>query len=389
MNGQGAGAIRKALGSAFHAGVYKAVLSDPTAKDARYRKITLVRQAKGGYLLEKLTKAQAFHEHLTDEAAAAFLEEALSSGFKQYNGWDEQHEYSIRVTSKGKVLSNRAPANRAPTPETSHDREKQYILPEGAPIPPLVDLGIFTKEGKVANPMRDKYRQINRFLELIADETDKLPDDRPLRVIDFGCGKSYLTFILYHFFTEIRRRAVDMTGLDLKRDVVVNCSQIAERYGYERLRFIEGDICDYQSDLPVDVMIALHACDVATDHALMQAIRWNAKLIFCAPCCQHELNAQIASDEFVILTRYGAVKERIASLMTDAVRANLLEAMGYRTQIVEFIDMEHTPKNLMLRARYADSPAERRRAALREVERLCAAFDLNPALLRLIDDTLP
>ena len=377
--------IRGALEAAFHEGVYKAVLSDPV-KGAQYRKVTLERKRQGGYLVEKLTQTQAFHENVSFDQAVAFLCEALGGDFRQYNGWDDQCEHALRVTAKGKILSSRKAAAKKPKAEPEHNREKQYLLKEGAPIPPLVDLGVFTKEGKVARPMWDKYRQINRFLELIADEADKLPADRPINIIDFGCGKSYLTFILYYFYTEVRRRPVRMTGLDLKRDVIDHCNQVAQRYGYEHLRFEVGDIRGFSCDFPVDIVISLHACDTATDYALLNAVRWGAKLIFCAPCCQHELAGQIASEDFSILTRYGIIKERTAALMTDAIRANLLEATGYRTQLIEFIDLEHTPKNLLLRARRTDSPKARRLEALKEVDRLCAAFALRPMLYGLLEE---
>ena len=264
-----------------------------------------------------------------------------------------------------------------------HNRQKNYILTEGVPIPPLVDMGVFTKEGKVAAPMQHKYRQINRFLEMI---DDTLEDVRSLSVVDFGCGKSYLTFVLYYFLAEIKGIDTKMVGLDLKADVIANCQDVAEKYGYHNLRFMHGDIGDYAANHRADMIIALHACDTATDHALYHAVNMGAKMIFAAPCCQHELNSQIKSSDLSLLTRYGVVKERAAALMTDTIRANLVAAQGYKTQLMEFVDLTHTPKNLLIRAVKTKMPTKARSMYLQEVEALCKAFSLNPTLMRLFQD---
>jgi len=271
---------------------------------------------------------------------------------------------------------------KKPIPETPHNRQKNYILTEGTPIPPLVDMGVFTKEGKVAAPMQHKYRQINRFLEMI---DDTLEERKSLSVVDFGCGKSYLTFVLYYFLTEIKGMDVQMVGLDLKADVIANCNEVAKRYGYSGLRFECGDIGGFAAENRADMVIALHACDTATDHALYHALKMNAKMIFAAPCCQHELNSQIKTETLPLLTRHGVIKERIAALMTDSIRANLVAAQGYRTQLMEFVDLTHTPKNLLIRAVKTQMPSKARTMYKKEVEDLCKAFNLEPLLYKLLN----
>ncbi|MBO4415355.1 MAG: SAM-dependent methyltransferase [Lachnospiraceae bacterium] len=233
------------------------------------------------------------------------------------------------------------------------DREKNHILREGVPVPFLVELGVMNKEGYVVKARYDKFRQINRYLEFVNDvvpELKKRSDDHSLKIIDFGCGKSYLTFALYHFLHETKGLNVQITGLDLKKDVIADCSRLAQRLGYNDLEFKHGDIADYETSGGVDMVVTLHACDTATDYALYNAIRWNAGVIFCVPCCQHELNKQIRNKELESVLKYGIIKERISALITDAMRAEMLEEQGYKTQILEFIDMEHTPKNLLIRA---------------------------------------
>lgn len=407
-------ALDAAIAAHFHAGVYKWVLSVASSNEAtasileadkeHYQKVSAARQQSGDYLLEKYTKTQVFHQKLLADEVFAYLQKALQENFSQYHGWEALNEktlqaqaveHSIRITAKGRVLQskhiiNGNAAEQAPKKSEEHNRTKNYILPEGKPIPPLVDMGIFTPDGKVIKSMYDKYRQINRFVEMVSDEVDALPKTRPIRVVDFGCGKSYLTFVLYYYLTEIKGFAVKMVGLDLKSEVIEKCQAAAIRYGYSGLSFKKGDIGEYQAGeaegaLDLDMVITLHACDTATDYALYHAVCRNAKLIFSVPCCQHELNGQIASESFSILTRYGIVKERVSALMTDTIRANLLEYSGYHTQLLEFVDFTHTPKNILIRAVRKNGGSNKlKQKALSEVRALMSEFSLSPTLYRLI-----
>lgn len=362
---------------------YKLIMSSPSGT-AEYRKITISLK-NNYYQAEKYTEKQVFHDNISPEELFDYCAGLLCVSFKQLNAWTDTFEYSIRITKKGRPLFNKAAVKNAPLKADTHNRRKNYILDEGMLIPPLVDMNVFSKSGHVIGSMYDKFKQINRFVEIIDDFISK-KDYKELTVIDFGCGKSYLTFVLYYYFTEIKHIKTKMIGLDLKKDVIEKCSKAAKKYGYDGLTFELGDINGYKCDFHVDMVITLHACDTATDYALYNAISWNTDMIFSVPCCQHELNSQIKSSDYSILTRYGIIKERTAALFTDAIRANLLEYCGYRTQLLEFVDLEHTPKNILIRAKKASLPITTRNKALAEIHRLADEFNLEPALLRLIED---
>jgi len=376
--------IQAALSRAFTDDTYRCVLGGPVAGE-RFRRVSLRRLEGGAWQAESFTETQAFHENMDEAAAGAFVLDALGARFRSLNSWDSAREHGIRISKKGKVLYQSSAAAAAPKAEGGHNRGKQYLLPQGTVIPPLVDMGIFTLDGKVSAPMQHKYRQINRFVELIDDAVQGFKGDT-LRIIDFGCGKSYLTFILYHYLTEIRGLKAEMVGLDLKEAVIEKCNLAARKFGYDGLRFEVGDIAGYTPPWRPDMVISLHACDTATDHALFNAVRWGAQMIFAAPCCQHELNAQMQGGPLPILSRYGLVQERTAALMTDAIRANALTAQGYRAQLLEFIDIGHTPKNILIRAVRQNVSEPMRQQAEAENAALCAAFGFKPTLLELLRD---
>lgn len=231
-----------------------------------------------------------------------------------------------------------------------NNRKKNHVLPEGEPVPFLVSLGVMTAQGRVVASRYDKFRQINRYLEFVSDIIPSLPKGREISIIDFGCGKSYLTFALYYYLHGKLGYDVRITGLDLKKDVIEECNRLAREFGYEKLQFLHGDIADYTGTDSVDMVVTLHACDTATDYALYKAVTWGARVILCVPCCQHEVNKTIRNEGLRPLLKYGLIKERMSALITDALRANILEEQGYKTQILEFIDMEHTPKNILIRA---------------------------------------
>lgn len=271
--------------------VDRLIISNPKSKDSEYKKIVIrpvLLKGKSVFQFEKYTQKQVFHENCTKEECLVKLMEFMEV-FKQCDAFTAQKNYVVKISKKGKVfVSSKENKVQPKVVVKEHNRSKNYLIPDGTFVEPLYDLGVFTKEGKVVNAMYDKYKQINRFIEMIDDCIT--PEMKHLNIIDFGCGKSYLTFILYYYLVYIKKISVYMVGLDLKAEVIKNCNEIARKYGYDTLEFKVGDINGYKSDVPIDMVISLHACDTATDYALYNAIQWNAKMIFSVPCCQHEIN---------------------------------------------------------------------------------------------------
>ena len=330
-----------------------AVLSGCRRKDAPSRVRIRPVEVKGEILYQASVPegAKMLHRNYRREELVGFLKESLDGTYSQLQVQGRQADGGVLVSKKGKHTVKINPHEVKENAKIlSHNRVKQYILPQGKPVPFLVDLGVMTREGRVREAAYDKYRQINRFLEFIQDVLPKLPKDREITIVDFGCGKSYLTFAMYYFFRELKGYQVKIIGLDLKEDVIRRCSRLAEEYGYDNLQFLQGDIAGYEGLEKADMVGTLHACDTATDFALAKAVQWDAKVILSVPCCQHELNGKIRNDLLAPVLKYGILKERMSALITDGIRANLLESAGYSVQILEFIDMEHTPKNLLIRA---------------------------------------
>lgn len=381
--------LEKSLAAIVADAPERLILSKQTNKSQTYRKV-IIEKKDGYFQIAKYTEKQVFHENCGEKELLQYLTGAMGADFLQLNGWSSGKEHQLLVSKKGtatykkKLVPNAA--REQPKPP-AHNRRKNYLLKEGSRIPPLIDMGVFTKEGKVVHSMYDKFRQINRFIELIDDAVGAVT--KPCwHIIDFGCGKSYLTFILYYYFTEIKKQPAEIIGLDLKEDVINKCNAAAQKYGYEHLHFELGDINGYKAPFDVDMVVTLHACDTATDFALFNAICWNADMIFSVPCCQHELNQQMQTDALSLFTRYGIVQERVAALTTDAIRGNLLTCAGYKTQLLEFVDLSHTPKNLLIRAVKNPSMSKKTRAAqLAEVHAVMEAFHVQPMLYRLLKET--
>jgi SAM-dependent methyltransferase len=292
---------------------------------------------------------KVIHKNLEHDKAGLEMLDLLNGIFRQAILFTREADYQILISKKNKVKILKKKASKESL-DLSHNRRKKYILQDGEPIDFLIRLGVMTKEGKVSKKRYDKFRQLNRFLELVEDIIPRIKKDGRLNIIDFGCGKSYLTFALYYYLVEILKFDVNIIGLDLKEDVINFCNQVAKDLDYKGLYFIHVDIKDYDNLLDVDMVITLHACDTATDAALIKAIDWKAKVILSVPCCQHEFYDKIQSDALEPMLKHGIIRERLSALVTDSLRGQVLEIMGYQVQLLEFIDMEHTPKNIMIRA---------------------------------------
>ena len=360
-----------------------AVLSNPRRADGPNKvRIRPVRHKdRHVYQFEAFCGTQVFHQNLEKEEACGKILEYMEN-FRQMQLETQSAAVSALVSKKGKVTVKKKLRARKKAPAaTDHNRKKHYILEEGIPVPFLQDLGVMTAEGKIVRTKFDKFRQINRFLEFIQDVLPKLPREREIRILDFGCGKSYLTFAMYYYLHELQGLDVRILGLDLKEDVIRACNQLSQRYGYEKLRFLEGNIADYTGADEVDMVVTLHACDTATDFALAKAVGWKAKVILSVPCCQHELNGQMENELLRPILQYGLIKERLAALVTDGLRAQYLEREGYDVQVLEFIDMEHTPKNILLRAVRTGRKGENG-AAIQACEEF---FHVSPTLGKLLE----
>lgn len=380
--------VRQLLEKNLNENTLRAVVSNRRSKQVSQKLVfrPFMEKNKLMFQREEYANNQVFHENMDKETAVEQICTFLEKDYKQLDLLCEQSSFSALVSKKGKSTIKENKNQIAKKIDLSHNRKKRYILDTDEVIPFLVDLGVQTKEGKIVDKKYKKYKQINRFLEFVKDVLPELPKDRPVKIIDFGCGKSYLTFAVYYYLHIMNGRDVEMIGLDLKKDVIAHCNRMAEKYEYASLHFLEGDISTYDGADSADMVITLHACDVATDFALDKAVHWNAKVILSVPCCQHELNAQIENDMLEPLLKYGILKERFAALLTDALRANLLEQNGYEVQILEFIDMEHTPKNLLIRAVKRGEKADKKQEKLENsYKTLCDELNAHGTLEKILN----
>lgn len=363
----------------------KIILSSPREKDG-VRKVEIRPVLLKGELLfqaSAYTQKQVQHYNLSAMEVYEKMAEWMQN-MKQLEVLHPDGRMHVLISKKGKMTVKRVKSGcPVPAADLSHNRKKKYILDPSVQVPFLVDLGVQTKDGKIVQARYDKFRQLNRFLEFIEDIVPELPKDREIVMIDFGCGKSYLTFAMYYYLHELKGYDVRIIGLDLKEDVISNCQKLSEKYGYDKLSFLAGDIADYEGVDRVDMVVTLHACDTATDYALHKAVRWGARVILSVPCCQHELNGQIRNELLQPVMKYGLIKERMAALFTDAIRANLLENAGYQVQVLEFIDMEHTPKNILIRAVKAKSTEKQTGEKL---GKLMDELHVRPTLAMLMED---
>ena len=393
--------LLQVLTDTVNRGLYQIIISNAREKDKAF-KIKIRPVMLQGEILFQETVYQGvkvFHTNYKDSEMIPRIEQYLLKDFKQCEIEHTNSKVIILVSKKGKItIKKKQTAGNAKTEDKrdellmaqstvmNHNRTKNYILKEGIPVPFLIDLGVQTTDGRIIRSRYDKYKQINRFLEFIEDILPALDKDKELHIIDFGCGKSYLTFAMYYYLHELREQDVAITGLDLKEDVIAHCNELRQKYGYQKLEFIKGDIAEYEKGTGVDMVVTLHACDTATDYALKKAVSWGAKVILSVPCCQHEVNREISCEKLKPILQYGIVKERMSALITDALRADLLKAEGYETDLLEFIDMEHTPKNILIRAvKRGGISAEKRSEELNKIADVTDFLQIKTTLQKLLE----
>ena len=387
--------LQKLLQDEIREGLYRITISGPRG-DSEVSKVRIRPVEIKGKLLfqcQETVGTKEFHKNMTKDDVITRIRDWMNGTFKQMQLESDTCTASVLVSKKGTMTIKKKPHMKGTGKPVNlaHNRKKRYILEEGVKVPFLQDLGVMTQDGKIVHTRFDKFRQINRFLEFIEDILPQLDRGRELTILDFGCGKSYLTFAMYYYLHELKKYDIRIIGLDLKSEVIRHCNELAEKYGYEKLQFLEGDIADYEGVNRVDMVVTLHACNTATDYALAKAVGWNAKVILSVPCCQHEINEQFEAGEtpevLATVMEYGLLRERFAALVTDGLRAKYLESEGYETQVLEFIDMEHTPKNILLRAVRRGKTDGAIEAESRKKLEECEAFlNIQPTLGRLLSE---
>ncbi len=369
--------------------IIKISVSSPFLKDAEFNKITIrpvnIKNTPG-FQAERFKNNQVFHLNMSETEFSSFLEDVFQR-YAQICIFKSGVTDTFSISKNGKIKKSESKNNlQLKQKNTDNNRQKEYIFNEGENIPALVDLGVFTQDFKIVKSKYDKFKQINRFIEIVNDAFTNYTNEN-ITILDFGCGKSYLTFIIYYFFSEVKKKNVKIIGYDLKKDVVENCNKIAEKYGYNNLKFVVSDVTkDVLYDEHIDMVISLHACDIATDFALDYAIKKNVKYIFSVPCCQHEVNKTIRNGgELDILLKHGLIKERVSALLTDSVRAGILEDMGYNVDVLEFVDFSHSPKNIMIRAKKTKRETDKNR---KQIEELQQKYGFSQTLYSLVSEQI-
>ncbi len=386
--------LKQLLQETVNRNLYQIILSNARDKEKAF-KVKIRPVLLKDELLYQETVYQGtkvFHENYKDAEMILRIENYLENDFKQCEVEHTNKKAVILVSKKGKMtikakqLKQNDKVQGMEKISLAHNRVKKYILEEGIAVPFLIDLGVQSKDGKIIRAKYDKYKQINRFLEFVEDILPALPKEKEVQIVDFGCGKSYLTFAIYYYLHELKGMDVAITGLDLKEDVIVHCNELSHKYGYDKLQFIRGDIAEYEGLTKADMVVTLHACDIATDYALEKAVKWDAKVILSVPCCQHEVNKQIQCEVLQPVLQYGIVKERMSALLTDALRADILKAVGYEADLLEFIDMEHTPKNILIRAvkKEKQNPAKQQED-MNKVLEMMKFMQIEPTLYKLLE----
>jgi len=379
------------LESNLNENLYTIVISNPRKKDlvSKIKIRPLLIQGQIVFQITSYVGTKVLHENHNKEELILKITDSMTTDFKQLELDSMKINAVVLVSKKGQITvkSKQKEVSVEKVTDLSHNRTKRYLLEEGRPVGFLIDLGIQTSDGKIVKSKYDKFKQINRFLEFIEDIVPALKKEGQVSILDFGCGKSYLTFAMYYYLKEICQMDIHIIGLDLKEDVIKTCSKLRDKYQYEELEFLQGDIELYEGVKKVDMVVTLHACDTATDHALAKAVKWGAKVILSVPCCQHELNKQMNNNILQPVLQYGLIKERMAALMTDAIRADILTENGYEAQILEFINMEHTPKNILIRAVKKNKTVNNSFEKSKEqeaLEKLYEEYHISPTLAKLL-----
>jgi SAM-dependent methyltransferase len=358
----------------------EAIWSNPRKKQEMPQKIVgkkIMLKEQAFFQFNLMNQNKSFHENILLAEVVEPLK-AYTLQYKQLQLYTSSQDYTVLVGKKGNTHITKATPTKTKATSLSHNRQKNYLIETSTSATFLKALGLMGKNETINPSKYDKYKQINKYLEFIDNLIPSLPEG-PLRIVDFGCGKSYLTFAMYHYLHEIKGKEVEVIGLDLKEDVILFCQKLAKELGYNKLFFQIGDIGSYTTDQTIDLVVSLHACNTATDAALLQAVNWKAKAILAVPCCHHEAYGQIKNDLLDPILKHGILKERIASLVTDGLRAQMLEAYGYKVSVMEFIDMQHTPKNILIRAILEGPPSAK---ALEVYHRICHELSLDLSIAK-------